>query len=157
MLDPKQVLRPNREEEIAAHVFDDEAVIMRLTDGAYFNMNRAGGLVWNALEQGCNLDDVVSAVTARFQVSADQARADVERLLEDLIRERLVASSEAGHPDTAHSSLQATVGSLSRVTLERMPYESPTLLRHDDVADLLALDPPFGEDCLCGRRGGDPG
>jgi len=157
MLSTTHRLCQSREEEIAAQVFEDEAVIMRLTDGAYFNMNRVGGVVWEVVEREGTLADVVLALTQRFEVSPDQARTDAQHLVEAMIQEGLVTPSHQSPephrtqgPEIRASEIQGPEVQAS-AGRERLPYETPLLLRHDDVADLLALDPPFGTDCLCGR------
>lgn len=143
MLELSDHLHLNDQEEVAAQVFDDEAVIMRLTDGAYFNMNSVGGAVWEMIEQNCSLEETIAAVTRRFEVPPERAQADVQRLIEQLIRERLVTSSNGGHRAASQQSEE---------TGEKLPYETPVLHGHDDMGDLLALDPPFGTDCKCGRK-----
>jgi hypothetical protein len=162
MLSPKDRFQQNRDQEIAAQVFEDEAVIMRLTDGAYFSMNRVGGLIWEAVESGGTLAEAVSAVTRRFEVTPEEAGADIGRLLETMVQERLLTRSPGtdpppprvpGFPESAvpAESVAPPYSGAPRESRERLSYEPPFLSRHDDVADLLALDPPFGEDCLCGR------
>ena len=142
MLKLSDHLHLNNQEEVAAEVFDDEAVIMRLTDGAYFNMNRVGGTVWEMIRQDRSLEEAIAAVVRRFEVPREQAQTDVQQLVGRLIQERLVTSSNDGHP-AANQELEGTD--------EKLPYETPVLHGHDDMGDLLALDPPFGTDCKCGR------
>ena len=143
MLKLSDHLHLNNQEEVAAEVFDDEAVIMRLTDGAYFNMNRVGGTVWEMIRQDRSLEEAIAAVEfpVREAVHA-QAQTDVQQLVGRLIQERLVTSSNDGHP-AANQELEGTD--------EKLPYETPVLHGHDDMGDLLALDPPLGTDCKCGR------
>lgn len=135
-------LHLNDQEEIAAQVFEDETVIMRLTDGAYFNMNRVGGTVWEMIQQDGSLEEAIAAVLCRFEVCREKARTDVWQLVERLMQERLVISSNDGHGVAVHEPEE---------TGERLPYETPILHSHNDMGDLLALDPPFGTDCKCGR------
>lgn len=44
-------------------------------------LNETGALLWKALEQGGGQEAMISALTAEYNVSADQAAADVERFL----------------------------------------------------------------------------
>lgn len=143
VLKPSDHLHLNHQEEIAAQVFDDEAVIMRLADGAYFNMNKVGGAVWEMIQTDSSLEEIIAAVVQRFDVSADQAEMDVLQLVEQLLDERLVVSSNHNEPgaDVKHDEPR-----------DRLPYETPVLHGHQDMGDLLALDPPFGTDCKCGNQ-----
>ena len=40
-------------------------------------LNDVSKIIWNCLEQGTNLESIVKAVTDAFEVSADEARADI--------------------------------------------------------------------------------
>lgn len=44
-------------------------------------LNETGALLWKALEQGGGREEMINALTAEYNVSADQAAADVERFL----------------------------------------------------------------------------
>lgn len=44
-------------------------------------LNETGALLWKALEQGGGREAMINALTAEYNVSADQAAADVERFL----------------------------------------------------------------------------
>jgi len=139
-------LHLNSQEEIAAQIFDDETVIMRLSDGAYFNMNTVGGVVWEMVEDDRTLEEVIGGVVRRYDVSSEQAQSDVQALVEQLIQAKLVTSSNHSEPAAKTENVDAT---------EELPYEPPVLQAHHDMGDLLALDPPFGTDCKC--RGGNDG
>ena len=125
-------LRP-RAEEVAAKVIDGEAILINLANGIYYSMDKVGGLVWEMVEKGYSLKEVVSAVVERYDVSREQAEADVQRLLEELLQENLVTVAEDG----ATSPAKSEWGEQSRA-----PYEAPKLNIYRDMGDLLALDPP---------------
>lgn len=72
-------------------------------------------------------------VTGRYEVSRNQAEADVQRLAEELLQENLVVISENGAPSRVNSHAAPQ---------ERSPYEAPNLNIYRDMGDLLALDPP---------------
>jgi hypothetical protein len=132
MIESHARLRPNTD-DVAAKVIDGEAIIMNLSNGLYFSMDEVGSALWEMVEAGCSLDEMARALNARYEVAADTARADVGRLAEQLVEEGLVIVSEdAGEPVTPPGGT-AAAGS----------YAAPTLTRYDDMADLLALDPPM--------------
>src|SRR5437762_14213205 len=88
-------LRP-RGEEVAAKVIDGEAILINLANGVYYSMDKVGGLIWEMIEGQHTLDEMVEAVTGRYEVGRDRAEADVQRLAAELLQENLVAISEAG-------------------------------------------------------------
>jgi hypothetical protein len=125
-------LRPNLA-EVAAKVMDGEAIIINLTNGMYYSMDQVGGLLWELIERGQTVSEMVDAVVASYDVDATQARADLERLLGELLDEQLVIDANGSSPDD---------GPLPAPTA-RQPYTRPELNKYSDMGDLLALDPPM--------------
>jgi hypothetical protein len=133
MLTPKNRLRPNGA-EVAAKVLDGEAIMINLSNGMYYSMDKVGGLIWEAIEQGHSLEEIVLAVLSRYAVSREQAAADVRRLSEELIKENLVVvSDQPPSPQTSQGSFPQ----------QKLTYEPPRLNIYRDMGDLLALDPPM--------------
>jgi hypothetical protein len=121
------------EQEIAAKVIDGEAILINLANGIYYSMDKVGALVWELLAAQHSLQETLAAVLLRYDVSREQAQADVERLAAELVQENLLTESN---------------GELSRQTVsapesqQKLPYEVPSLNIYRDMGDLLALDPP---------------
>ena len=127
------------DEEVAAKVLDGEAIMINLSNGNYYSMDKVGGFLWELVEEKRTLGYMVAALQSRYDVSAEQAQADVEQLAAELVRENLVKLSGDGAP-LRENQLEASQ--------QKLPYEPPTLNAYRDMADLLALDPPmpgFGE------------
>jgi Coenzyme PQQ synthesis protein D (PqqD) len=121
-----------REEEVASKVIDGEAIIINLANGVYYSMDKVGALVWDLLQTGYTLEEVIAAVTGQYEVSREQAESDVRDLVQELVQENLVVASENG----AAAPAQAAPGQ------DKLPYELPKLNIYRDMGDLLALDPP---------------
>jgi hypothetical protein len=132
MLTLQSRLRPN-EQEVAAKVIDGEAIIINLANGIYYSMDKVGGLIWEVLAEGHDLEEVIATVTARYDVSPEQAQADVERLAAELLQENLLLESNNGEPPQQFSEAG---------NQQKLPYEAPALNIYRDMGDLLALDPP---------------
>ena len=126
-------LQPNKE-EVAAKVMDGEAILINLSNGIYYSMDKVGGLIWEMVEERRSLEEMVARVVASYEVSEEQARADVERLMEELVQENLVAAAKDG-------AALSGVSEPGEAT-EKVPYEAPKLNIYRDMGDLLALDPP---------------
>lgn len=122
--------------EVAAQVIDGEAIIMNLTTGMYYSLDRVGAVVWEWLERGDSVEEMNQRIATRYEVSPSQAQADLDRLIDQLLQDGLVSVSSASErPGERGGPLWAAE--------ERLPYHVPSLIRYEDMADLLALDPPM--------------
>jgi hypothetical protein len=133
MLTPQDRLSPN-EAEVAAKVLDGEAIMINLSNGMYYSMDKAGGLIWEMIAAGHTLAEIADAILSRYDVSPEQAEADVQRLAGELIQENLVTVSDK--PPSPAERQERGAG-------HRLPYEPPKLNIYRDMGDLLALDPPM--------------
>ena len=132
MLTPTQRLQP-RSADIASKVIDGEAIIINLANGVYYSLDKTGGLAWEQITAMRAVADIVAAITACYDVPHVRAQADIERLLDELLREELIAPLD----DTPAPTVDAP-----RTAGPRLEYEAPTLNVYRDMGDLLALDPP---------------
>jgi hypothetical protein len=132
-LTPETRLAPNLK-QLAAKVMDGEAIIINLTNGIYYSMDEVGGLVWELICDGRSLKEISAEISRGYDVSADQALADLQPLTAKLLEEDLVSLADSAEiaPPGARPEPAA-----------RLPYEAPTLHKYRDMADLLALDPPM--------------
>ena len=127
------------DEEVAARVLDGEAIMINLSNGNYYSMDKVGGFLWELVEQERTLEHMVAAILTHYDVSRGQAQADVERLAAEMVRENLVNVSGDEAPLRENQPEESQ---------HKLPYEPPILNAYRDMADLLALDPPmpgFGE------------
>ena len=129
---PDERWQPN-DREVSSKVIDGEAIIIRFSDGIYYSMDKAGGVIWGMIEEGRLSDEIVGVVAGRFDVSPEQAREDVRRLLQELLNERLIVSVSDGPSPTTESSSSPAA---------REQYLPPKLNIYRDMGELLALDPP---------------
>lgn len=47
-------------------------------------LSDSGALLWNLLEQGCELSDLVNGLTREYEVTEDKAREDAVKFIEKL-------------------------------------------------------------------------
>jgi Coenzyme PQQ synthesis protein D (PqqD) len=132
MLNLHHCFRP-REEEVASKVIDGEAIIINLANGVYYSMDKVGALVWDRLQAGHTLDDVITAVTGSYDVPREQAESNVRDLVQELVQENLVVATENGAAAPLERAIEQQ---------EKAPYDIPKLNIYRDMGDLLALDPP---------------
>lgn len=124
-------------DDIAADVVDGEAIIINLASGAYYSLNDAGTIIWEALTVPRTIADVAALLTARFHLPPDRALSDTERFVAELCAEQLIQGppleARAAEPPAA-ANANAAPG---------VPYDGPSLTKYTDMADMLALDPPL--------------
>ncbi|CBE70055.1 protein of unknown function [Candidatus Methylomirabilis oxygeniifera] len=120
--------------EVTAQVLDGEAIMINLSTGVYYSMDKVGGFLWAIITGGHSLAEAAAAASARYDVSAEQVQADVKRVVEELISEGLITVADDVRPPQV---------SEERHPESRLVYESPQLNIYRDMSELLALDPPM--------------
>ena len=118
---------------VAAKVIDGEAIIMNLTNGAYYSMDGVGALVWEGIEQSEAGDAIAERIARRYGADAARVRADVTRLIGELVAEGLIVETDA----------RAAAATASEDGAGSTAYTAPTLNKYTEMADLLALAPPM--------------
>ena len=78
----------------AARVLEGQAFVVSTDQNKMITLNRTGTLVWELAESGCTVDDVVTALVARYGVAEAQARQDAMTFLEDLCRRGVLVTRE---------------------------------------------------------------
>jgi hypothetical protein len=132
MVTLKQRVQPNKE-EVAAKVMDGEAILINLSNGIYYSMDKVGAVVWELVERNFSPEEMVASIMSRYEVETEKAQADVERLLKELVDEKLILAADGVAGGDREQPEQADT---------KQPYEPPQLNIYRDMGDLLALDPP---------------
>jgi hypothetical protein len=78
----------------------DELLVLDLSRSEYLSANATGSLVWERLAEGATRDELAQLLVERFAVDEAQARADVDRLLEQLDAQGLLESDAPAGPAT---------------------------------------------------------
>ena len=133
MLSLQTRLQPN-ENEVAAKIMDDEAIMINLSTGVYYSMSKVGAVIWELIEKRYSLDEIIKTIAQRYEVSLAQAQADTEGLAAQLIEEALVFVSD---------DPESTGTPQADAPAQRAPYQAARLNIYRDMNDLLALDPPM--------------
>ena len=61
------------------------AVMMDIMSGKYYNLGEVGGRIWELLEEPMTVNVLVQKLTAEYDVSAEQCRADIAPFLGSLL------------------------------------------------------------------------
>ena len=116
--------------QVINETIDGEAIMINLATGAYYSLDRVGGDVWTVLEHGATVDDVVTALQARYDGTAEDMTAGVGALVDQLVAEELIVQADGnGAPPAPEASG------------EKQPFSPPRLDKFTDMQDLILLDP----------------
>jgi hypothetical protein len=93
-LTDKTIIREARERQVSTN-FDDEVIIMETEKGLYYQLNEVGAVVWRTIQRTpSRVPDLVKAVMGEFEVSEEQCRTDIEKMVSDLQEAGLVIFDE---------------------------------------------------------------
>ena len=129
---PRQTLR-TVSRGIASKVIDGEAIIIHLESGAYYSSEGTGALLWQRLADGSSLEDLTAHLlhACEGDPKPDRVASDVAAFVDELAECGLLESDDAPCERAAAAP-----------EISRCAYTAPALAVYDDMADLLALDPP---------------
>lgn len=111
---------------------DDEVIAINLETGAYYALDGVAADCWVLSAGGSEIDELVVAITERYEVEEPQARSDVTGFLAELLEERLVVAGSDAEP--------SPVSPLASLPAKKA-YVAPAVQKYDDLEDLLLLDP----------------
>ncbi len=123
--------KPN-DAEVASKVMDGEAILINLSNGTYYSMDKTASVIWSLISLQYNIDEIVNKVCEIYNVKPEDIKDDIEDLFNDLINEKIIIDSNDGKGTGDYNS-----------AAENMEYEKPKLNIYNDMKDLLALDPPM--------------
>ena len=82
------VFRPNP--DVQSTCMDGEAVLLDLSTGRYYTLNRVGSLIWEHCTGNHTISDIQTVLCDRFDAAPERALDDLVTLVNDLIQEGLL-------------------------------------------------------------------
>ena len=79
--------------DVACALVDDGAVLLHLGNKRYYSLNETGTFIWQALEEGRHVSDIVARLQWDYEVDQEEAQQSVDRLLGELGDAGLLASA----------------------------------------------------------------
>jgi hypothetical protein len=73
----------------------DETVILSIGSGLYFGLTPEGSRIWELLDQGRSLGAILEILITEYDVSAHEAKRDLDRLISELTSRGLVTALAA--------------------------------------------------------------
>ena len=83
---------------VIGQTFDDEAVIVNLMTGNYYNMNKIATEIWNALQIQIDCGTIVTILTRKYHGMIAEIENVVDDLLGKLLAEELIAPTDPAEP-----------------------------------------------------------
>ena len=76
--------------QVMSRLVDDETVILDLESGMYFGLDGVGKRIWESIEAGSSLGEAAAQVASEYEVTEDQALADIIEFTSDLVERGLL-------------------------------------------------------------------
>jgi Coenzyme PQQ synthesis protein D (PqqD) len=119
---------------VVSEIIDGEAVIMDLKSGKYFSADRAGGMIWQWIGEGCSRPQIAAGLCALYQGDPVSIAKAAGQFIDELVAQQLIEASTAA-PTANAPPTKAGDGA------RKSPFVAPTLNTYTDMKDLLLLDP----------------
>lgn len=123
--------------KVIHETIDNEVVLIDFDSGNYYSLNKAGADVWDFIERGSTLGEIVEGIKHRYQGCPDSIREGIVKLVSELRDETLITSGPEGQsmPDGSKAYGEAAPSN------NKPEFETPVLHKYSDMQDLLLLDP----------------
>jgi hypothetical protein len=121
-----------RSAQVMSEVLDGEAVIIDLASGRYHAACGVAATVWQAISVGSSIEGILAEVARLHTAVPDDAADQIRRFIEQLVAAGLVDEEDGGQASPSPALTAATAAT---------PWSTPVLESHDDLQDLLLLDP----------------
>lgn len=80
---PETAMIVATDDQLATTV-DDETVLLQTDTGTYYGFNEVAARVWDVVQEGTTVTEVVETIHAEYDVDASQCRRDVESILHEM-------------------------------------------------------------------------
>ncbi|AGA59242.1 MAG: lasso peptide biosynthesis PqqD family chaperone [Thermobacillus sp.] len=67
-----------------------EKVMLSVENGKYYNLGKQGGRIWELIASPIAIPDLVSALTAEYDIDRETCERDVLKFLASLQREKMI-------------------------------------------------------------------
>lgn len=121
-------------EQVVSKLVDGEVIVINLTTGIYYSLESTAAKVWRDLCSGCDREALIADAMRAYPEST-KAASELEAYVEELTSIGLLAQVD---------TLAPNIEALDELAWPPI-YSSPEHMSFDDVAEMVALDPPLPE------------
>lgn len=118
---------------VQSEVLDGEAVIVDFATGRYHAAAGVGATVWEAMKYGQEFDEIMIEVQSSHTEVPDDAEISVRAFIDSVV--------DAGLAKRSDAAMSANDQPRSAKATAPMPWSIPLLESHNDLADLMLIDP----------------
>jgi hypothetical protein len=89
--------RYQRNHDVVSRKIEGELIIVPIRSGvgdlnSLYTLNPVGSVLWDFMDQGHTIQEMVQRICDEFEVTAAQAQQDIEAFLDSLMTEQLIQS-----------------------------------------------------------------
>ena len=117
---------------VVHETIDGEVVIINLDTGSYYSLDGVGAAIWNRLEQSAAPSEIAGWLAEYYKKLASEMEPVVQALTDQLQAEELLVPLAPAVLPAAHANGASALPPV---------FVAPVLHKHNDMQDLLLLDP----------------
>lgn len=118
--------------QIIEETFDDEVVIVDLSQGTYFSLVGSGSTIWNLALKGADESQIVAQIVSQTDADETELQDVTQQFLQQLQNEGLLIVADDIEYSNENKAAPETA---------RKAFEKPQLQKFSDMQALLMLDP----------------
>jgi len=88
--------KPKRHPDAASRIYDGEAFIVLPSQSVYKILNSTGTRIWDLIDGNRTIDEMVRTIADEYEVTAEEARIDIDQFIKDLTANGMLAGDTAG-------------------------------------------------------------
>lgn len=77
-------------EDAVSSGFDEDVLILNMTDGEYYELNGSAGRIWEALKKPTTVGEILAKIKTEYRVDHETAKRDLIEALETFIGKGLI-------------------------------------------------------------------
>ncbi|SEW44112.1 Coenzyme PQQ synthesis protein D (PqqD) [Chitinophaga sp. YR573] len=79
------------EQNFLISLIGDEVVMMNINKGIYIGINSVGSNIWNMLEHALPVKEIVSSLTAKYDISSEQCEKETLMYLQQMLEQDMLS------------------------------------------------------------------
>jgi len=83
-----------RNSDVSWKILEDKCILLHLTSGNYYTLNKVGRFLWESLDGKKKLEDICEEVIDHYRIDTETVKNDIIEITRDLLREGLVEEYE---------------------------------------------------------------
>ncbi len=77
-------------DDVTSRAIGDEEVVLNLENGFYYSLNEVGRGVWQLMNDGKTLGEIVKTLKETYQIPEARLEKDIDEIVQDLEKEGLI-------------------------------------------------------------------